>query len=180
MQTEHCGNTWRTRRAAAPTKTWRQTRRERWEEPPTEEDLDAEDARDQHEITEEDTMKIVAYFAHLKEHPTYVDSPTNATRIEKMSWMIEVLKLDLQNFNAMNRLTRTELDDTIRKYKPCIGQNNWMMQKFLDTNLGIRRQEATRRAGHDLDFTVWWEDTTLPDVRRPTDYQSESHHYRTT
>ncbi len=111
-------------------------------------------------------MQVVAYFAHLKGEATFVASVANLTRINKLSWMIEKLKLYLQQYNAMNLMTRDEMDDAVRKYRPCIGQHNWMMQKFLDTNSGVRRQEAERTAAHKLFWPKWWEDPRMPDNYR--------------
>ncbi len=83
--------------------------------------------------------------------------------------------MDVRNYNSMLLLTRREMDDTIHKYKPCLVQNNWKMQRFLDTNLGVRRtdaiakhnkQFATRDEATEnvLVFTPWWKDDTKPDV----------------
>ena len=65
-----------------------------------------------------------------------MNTEANNERIDNFSWMIENIALDLRNYNAMLQLTRKEMDDAIAKYKPCLVQNNWKMQRFLYTNLG--------------------------------------------
>jgi hypothetical protein len=72
-------------------------------------------------ITADDTLKVCSYFAHMQEHENYIDSEANRERIEKFSWMIEKLSLDVRNYNAFITLTRKEADDTILKYKASLG-----------------------------------------------------------
>jgi hypothetical protein len=120
-------------------------------------------------------MMVVSYFAHLKESPDYVNSDANSKRIDALSWMIENLKLDGRNYNSFLSHTRHELDATIYRYKPCLVQNNWKMQSFLDTNLGVRRQNAQVRhnrnfetreeaIANELVLIEWWKDSSTPDV----------------
>jgi hypothetical protein len=147
----------------------------KWEEPPEEEEnKDDDDELEGEAITEDDTLKVVAYFAHLQDNEDYIHSNANKERVSKFAWMIERLKLDIRNYNSIIELTRKEADDTIAKYKACLGQNNWRMQKNLDTNLTVRRQEDSRRHSQSfatrqeaemnkLKFVPWWKDDTQPD-----------------
>ena len=149
----------------------------RWTEPPNmDEHMDEDEGEegDEATITTEDTMKVVGYFTTVNDHKDYVNSSANNKRIDKFAWMIENLKLDLRNYNSMLELTRREMDDTIAKYKPCLGQNNWMMQRFLDTNLTARRQAMIERhsrmfatledaQANKLEFEPWWKDASVPD-----------------
>ena len=137
-----------------------------------EEDEEDDDRPDEAAITSEDTMKVVSYFSHVRDRADFVASDANSQRIGKLSWMIDNLKLDVRNYNAMLHRTRQEQDDTIHKYKPCLAQNNWKMQSFLDTNSTVRRQNALVRhnkhfetkedaAANELVFTPWWKDNTF-------------------
>jgi hypothetical protein len=119
--------------------TNRKTAERTWEEPP---DPNKEDEEEDEGdvITENDTMKVCAYFADLQENENFIDSDANRERIEKFSWMIEKLSLDIRNFNAFIILTRSEADDTILKYKASLGQNNWRMQK--KTGYKLDREEG--------------------------------------
>ena len=135
---------------------------------------DDDDELEGEAITEDDTLKVCAYFAHLQDNEGYINSDANKERIKQFSWMIEWLKLDIRSYNSFIELTRKEADDTIAKYKACLGQNNWRMQTFLDTNLTVRRQEDSRRHSQSfatrqeaetnkLQFVPWWKDETQPD-----------------
>jgi hypothetical protein len=148
-----------------------------WEEAPMDDEDDDDEFIDENTITSDDTMKITGYFASLRDNEAFVDSGPNNSRIDSLSYMIEHLKLDLKNYNAFLEHTRQELDDTIVKYKPVLGQNNWKMQAFLTTNLTVRRGEAKARHSRTfktleeakdnrLEFTPWWSDKTGGDVYR--------------
>ena len=148
-----------------------------WEEAPMQDEDDTYEDIDENIITSDDTMMIISYFASLRDHEGFVDSGPNNSRIDLLSFMIEHLKLDLKNYNAFLEHTRQELDDTIVKYKPVLGQNNWKMQAFLMTNLKVRRDAAKARhpktftsleeaQANRLEFTPWWSDKTGGDVYR--------------
>ncbi len=61
-------------------------------------------------------MKVVGDFTSVRDNKDYVNSAADNERMDKFSWMIENLKLDLRNYNSMLELTRREMDDTIAKY----------------------------------------------------------------
>jgi hypothetical protein len=103
-------------------------------------------------------VHTVSHFAHLRDHATFVNSDANNKRIDKLAWAIEHLRPGIVNYNIMIEMTREEVGDPIRTYHWVILvlSKNWMMQTFLQTNLGIRRMDAERQAGIKLVWPTWW------------------------
>ncbi len=155
-------------------------RNRNWIEPPNAEDIQIEessegDEPDEVAITAGGAMKVVGCFSTVRDNKDLVNTEANLQRIDKFSWMIENIKLDVRNYNSMLLLTRKEMDDAIATYKHCLVQNNWEMQNFLDTNLGVRRQETITKHDRQFDtreeasqnklvFTPWWREQTQSDI----------------